>query len=107
MSSAVTADSSTDSGVVIVPLNPIPPLLVRWLTMRSSPTNAPPAMNKILVVSISTVSPAGCLRPRVTGTRQLVPSTSLSRACCTPSPDTSRVILALSLRRAILSISSM
>ena len=30
-----------------------------------------------------------------------------SQPCCTPSPDTSRVILALSLLRLILSISSM
>ena len=36
-----------------------------------------------------------------------VPSMILSSACCTPSPDTSRVMLGLSLLRAILSISSM
>jgi hypothetical protein len=36
-----------------------------------------------------------------------VPSISFSSACCTPSPDTSRVIDGLSLLREILSISSM
>ena len=37
----------------------------------------------------------------------IVPSMILSSACCTPSPETSRVIDGLSLLRAILSISSM
>ena len=37
----------------------------------------------------------------------IVPSISFSSACCTPSPDTSRVIDGLSLLREILSISSM
>ena len=37
----------------------------------------------------------------------IVPSMILSSACCTPSPETSRVMLGLSLLRAILSISSM
>ena len=37
----------------------------------------------------------------------VVPSISLSRACCTPSPETSRVIDGLSDLREILSISSM
>jgi hypothetical protein len=37
----------------------------------------------------------------------MVPSISFSRACCTPSPDTSRVIDGLSDLREILSISSM
>ena len=37
----------------------------------------------------------------------MVPSTSLSKACCTPSPETSRVIEGLSDLRVILSISSM
>jgi hypothetical protein len=37
----------------------------------------------------------------------VVPSISLSSACCTPSPETSRVIEGLSALRLILSISSM
>jgi hypothetical protein len=37
----------------------------------------------------------------------MVPSISLRSACCTPSPETSRVIDGLSLLREILSISSM
>jgi len=41
------------------------------------------------------------------GTLAIVPSISFSSACCTPSPDTSRVIDGLSDLREILSISSM
>jgi len=41
------------------------------------------------------------------GTDAVVPSRIFSSACCTPSPDTSRVIDGFSLLRAILSISSM
>jgi hypothetical protein len=37
----------------------------------------------------------------------VVPSISFSKACCTPSPETSRVIDGLSDLRLILSISSM
>ena len=78
----------------------------RLFTMFSNPTNAPPAINKMLVVSISIISPDGCFRPPVAVIRHLVPSTNLSKACCTPSPDTSRVILEPSLFLVILSISS-
>src|SRR5215208_2244303 len=38
----------------------------------------------------------GCLRPPWGGTDAIVPSRILSSACCTPSPDTSRVILRFS-----------
>jgi hypothetical protein len=41
------------------------------------------------------------------GTFAVVPSMSLSSACCTPSPETSRMIEGLSDLRVILSISSM
>ncbi len=41
------------------------------------------------------------------GTEACVPSRIFSSACCTPSPDTSRVIDGFSLLRAILSTSSM
>ena len=40
------------------------------------------------------------------GTLTTVPSNNFNKACCTPSPDTSRVIEGLSPFRAILSISS-
>ena len=79
----------------------------RFFTMVSSPTNAPPAINKILRVLISIMSPPGCfLPPPAAGIRHTVPSTIFNRACCTPSPDTSLVIDELSPLRAILSISS-
>ena len=38
----------------------------------------------------------GCLRPPCGGTDAMVPSMILSSACCTPSPETSRVIERLS-----------
>ena len=40
------------------------------------------------------------------GTEAIVPSMIFRSACCTPSPDTSRVIEGLSDLREILSISS-
>ena len=64
-------------------------------------------MNNIFLVLTSLISPLGCLRLPVKLTREFVPSIILSKACCTPSPLTSLVILADSLRREILSISSM
>ncbi len=72
----------------------------------SSPLNAPPAMNNMFVVSTCRNSCCGCLRPPCGGTDAVVPSISLSKACCTPSPDTSRVIDGFSALRLILSISS-
>jgi len=44
--------------------------------------------------------------PQLGGTLAIVPSIIFSNACCTPSPDTSRVIDGLSDLREILSISS-
>jgi hypothetical protein len=73
----------------------------------SRPSKAPPQTNRILVVSTWTKSWFGCLRPPCGGTEAVVPSISFSKACCTPSPDTSRVIDGLSDLREILSISSM
>src|SRR5499433_1527952 len=58
-------------------------------------------------VSTCRNSCCGCLRPPCGGTDAMVPSMILSSACCTPSPDTSRVIDGLSDLRLILSISSM
>ena len=64
-------------------------------------------MKRMLVVSIVRNSWWGCLRPPCGGTLAVVPSRIFSSACCTPSPETSRVIDGLSALRAILSISSM
>ena len=47
------------------------------------------------------------LAPTLGGTEATVPSRIFSSACCTPSPETSRVIDGLSALRAILSTSSM
>ena len=58
-------------------------------------------------VSIVRNSWCGCLRPPWGGTEAVVPSRIFRSACCTPSPETSRVIDGLSALRAILSISSM
>src|SRR6266849_5006069 len=57
----------------------------------SRPEKAPPQTNKISVVSTCRNSCWGCLRPPYGGTEATVPSMILSSACCTPSPDTSRV----------------
>ena len=85
----------------------MPLFSVRPRMIFSRPSNAPPQMNRMLVVSTWTKSWFGCLRPPCGGTEAMVPSMSLSSACCTPSPETSRVIDGLSVLREILSISSM
>ncbi len=85
----------------------MPFLPARWLMMSSSPANAPATMNSTLVVSTWMNSWCGCLRPPCGGTEATVPSRIFSSACCTPSPDTSRVMLGFSALRAILSTSSM
>ncbi len=87
--------------------NPIERLPTRSSTIFSRPSNAPPQMNRMFVVSIWMKSWCGCLRPPCGGTLATVPSRILSSACWTPSPETSRVIDGLSALRAILSISSM
>ena len=86
---------------------PMPRLPIRSETIFSSPANAPATMNSTLVVSIWMNSWCGCLRPPCGGTLACVPSRIFSSACCTPSPETSRVIDGFSLLRAILSTSSM
>ena len=73
----------------------------------SRPTKAPPQMNRMLVVSTGVNSWWGCLRPPCGGTLAMVPSRIFSSACCTPSPETSRVMEGFSSLRQILSISSM
>ena len=75
-------------------------------TIRSMPSKAPPQMNKMFVVSIGISSCCGCFRPPWGGTLATVPSMIFSSACCTPSPETSRVIDTFSLFFVILSISS-
>ena len=87
--------------------NPSPRLPTRSETIFSRPANAPATMNSTLVVSIWINSWWGCLRPPCGGTEAWVPSRIFSSACCTPSPETSRVIDGFSLLRAILSTSSM
>ena len=87
--------------------NPIVRRPVRASMIFSSPSNAPPQMNRMSFVLIWMYSCCGCLRPPCGGTLATVPSRILSSACCTPSPDTSRVMLGFSDFRAILSISSM
>src|SRR6516225_9956967 len=68
----------------------------------SRPEKAPPQMNRMLVVSTCRNSCCGCLRPPCGGTDAIVPSMILSKACCTPSPETSRVMEGLSDLRLIL-----
>ena len=58
----------------------------------SSPSNAPPQMNRMFDVSIWMNSCCGCFLPPCGGTLATVPSTIFSSACCTPSPETSRVM---------------
>ena len=69
--------------------------------------SVPPQMKRMFFVSTCRNSCCGCLRPPCGGTEATVPSMIFSRACCTPSPETSRVIEGLSDLREILSISSM
>ena len=73
----------------------------------SSPSKAPPHTKRMLAVLTWRNSCCGCLRPPCGGTDAMVPSMSFSSACCTPSPETSRVMEGLSDLREILSISSM
>src|SRR5665647_2801106 len=73
----------------------------------SNPSKAPPQMNRMSFVLIWMYSCCGCLRPPCGGTDATVPSRIFNRACCTPSPLTSRVIDGFSDFRAILSISSL
>ena len=60
---------------------PIPDFSERPRMIFSSPSNAPPQMNRMFVVSTWTKSWLGCLRPPCGGTDATVPSMSLSKAC--------------------------
>ena len=88
--------------------NPIDAAAFLSATCASSPTNAPPATKRILLVSTCTTSPLGFFLPPFSGTFITAPSSILSKACWTPSPETSRVMEGLSAPlRPILSTSSM
>ena len=86
--------------------NPMPAFSERSRMILSRPANAPPQMNRMSAVFTCRNSCCGCLRPPCGGTDATVPSISFSNACCTPSPETSRVMDGLSDLREILSISS-
>ena len=103
----VLAVARCGGGLRAAPLKPICCRPVRASMIFSSPSNAPPQMNRMSLVLIWMYSCCGCLRPPCGGTEATVPSRILSSACCTPSPETSRVMLGFSDLRAILSISSM
>ena len=77
-------------------LKPICRRPVRASMIFSRPSNAPPQMNRMSFVLIWMYSCCGCLRPPCGGTEATVPSRILSSACCTPSPETSRVMLGFS-----------
>ena len=79
----------------------------RFAMISSMWLNVPPQMNRMLLVSICRYCCSGCLRPPCGGMLATVPSMIFSSACCTPSPETSRVIDGLFVVRLILSISSM
>ena len=80
------------SRLLISAPKPMPVLPTRLSMILSSPTKAPPQMNRMLVVSTWMNSCCGCLRPPWGGTLATVPSRIFSSACCTPSPETSRVM---------------
>ena len=87
-------------------LNPMELVEILRSTIFSRPSKAPPQMNRMLVVSICRSSWWGCFLPPWGGTLATVPSRIFNRACCTPSPDTSRVMDTFSDFLVILSISS-
>ena len=87
-------------------LNPMDFWSIRVSMILSRPSNAPPQINRMLVVSIWISSWWGCFLPPWGGTDATVPSRIFKRACCTPSPDTSLVMDGFSDFLVILSISS-
>jgi hypothetical protein len=95
------------SGPVTLAPKPIDEPRPRREMIFSRPAKAPPQMNRMFEVSTCRNSCWGCLRPPCGGTGRNRSFHDLQSACCTPSPDTSRVIDGLSDLRLILSISSM
>ena len=71
------------------------------------PHERPAADEENVVVSMRMHSCCGCFLPPCGGTLATVLSMIFKSACCTPSPETSRVIETFSPLRAILSTSSM
>mmetsp|Transcript_6426 Transcript_6426/g.21141 ORF Transcript_6426/g.21141 Transcript_6426/m.21141 type:complete len:456 (-) Transcript_6426:1006-2373(-) len=93
------------------PMEALKPMWVVLARSRLSitacrPEKAPPQMKSMFEVSMATCSPRGFLRPPRSGTLTTAPSSILSSACWTPSPDTSRVCAMASVLRANLSTSS-
>mmetsp|Transcript_4631 Transcript_4631/g.14066 ORF Transcript_4631/g.14066 Transcript_4631/m.14066 type:complete len:295 (-) Transcript_4631:669-1553(-) len=103
---AATSAASSSPSILTWAPNPMEVLLMRSLMTCSSPTKAPPQMNRMFFVSIWMYSTLGCFLLPFSGTFTIVPSSILSRACCTPSPLTSLDEEDLVLF-ATLSISSM
>ena len=103
--------SRSASWLTLTPLlKPTPLLLLRRLVMMSSkPGKAPPQMKRMLLVSTMALCENGPFMPPPRGTSTLVPSSSLSRPCCTASPPMSRLpeLPSPMFFLAILSISSM
>ena len=80
-------------------------LVSRSLMMPSRAGNAPPQMNRMLVVSTVVSGTMPFLELAPTGTSTSEPSRSFNSPCCTASPETSREFMFCFL--ASLSISSM
>ena len=71
------------------------------LIILSIPSKAPPAINNILDVFNLMKFWSGCFLPPLGGTFTIVPSINFNNACWTPSPDTSLVIDANTLRNIL------
>ena len=104
---AISSSEFSSTFLLSSALKPMPFLPMRSATILSRPTKAPPQMKRMFFVLMWMSSCWGCLRPPWGGTLASVPSRIFRSACCTPSPETSRVIERFSALRAILSISSM
>ena len=76
-----TSETRRSCFVRTVAPKPMPDFSERFWITFSSPSNAPPQMKRILVVSICRKSWLGCFRPPCGGTEAMVPSTSFSKAC--------------------------
>src|SRR3569623_1323929 len=95
------------SGFSMLAPKPRPRSPVRRRTISSMPLKAPVHTNSMSVVSTWISSCWGRLREPSGVIEACFPSRIFSSACCTPSPETSRVTDGPPPLRAILSISSM
>src|SRR5574344_388699 len=104
-------DSSKSAGAPAACSDPKPilPEPGRHLSLIMSPTpeNAPIPTNSMLDVSRYIRGCSGFILPPWGGTPTTLPSSIFRRACCTPTPPTFLVTLAMLLCLASLSISSM